>query len=191
MKRKTSTKKIRLTTTLSMLREQGACASGYKKLRKHLGVEYPDDKPINLLVILKNNGVQDMLWCIRATVEPYEDHRLHLCGMYADFAESVLPIYERKYPNDERPRNAIEAARSGNRDRAAAAAAAAAYAADAAAAYAAAAAAAYAADAAAAAYAAAYAAAAAADAAADAADAAAARKKEQQKQATIIKRYLK
>jgi hypothetical protein len=31
----------------------------------------------------------------------------------ADFAERVLHIYESKYPNDDRPRKAIEAARSG------------------------------------------------------------------------------
>ena len=96
----------------------------------------------------------------------------------ADFAERVLHLFENKYPNDDRPRKAIEATRNGNITDAAA------YAASAAAAYAAAratdayaAAAASAADAAADAYAAsatdAYAAAAsAADAAADASAAA-------------------
>jgi len=33
----------------------------------------------------------------------------------ADIAESVLHIYEEQYPNDDRPRKAIEEARSGNR----------------------------------------------------------------------------
>jgi hypothetical protein len=90
---------------------------------------------------------------------------------YAIFAaEQVIDIYEKKYPGDDRPRKAIEAARNYLKDKSLKnknAAATAAYAADAAAAYAAAdaaAAAAYAADAAAYA-AAAYAAAAAADAA--------------------------
>ena len=105
--------------------------------------------------------------------------------MAADFAERVLHIYESKYPNDDRPRKAIEAARSGNTYTAAYADAAADAAADAyaAATYAAA-------DAAAdAAYAAAtYAAYAAADAAADA-DAAAVRKDEDQAQIEIMKRY--
>ena len=32
----------------------------------------------------------------------------------ADFAERVLHIFESKYPNDDRPRKAIEAARNGN-----------------------------------------------------------------------------
>ena len=121
----------------------------------------------------------------------------------ADFAERVLHIYENKYPNDDRPKKAIEAARS----RAAYVADAAAYAARAAAADAAAYAAAYAAaadaaayaaaaDAAYTAYAAAYAArAAAADAAYTAyaaaarADAADARLSEEKAQVEIMKRY--
>jgi len=97
----------------------------------------------------------------------------------ADFAERVLHFYENKYPNDDRPRKAIEAARNNN------AAAAAAY--DAAAACAACAAA----DAADAAAYADDAARFAVYAAADAADAAAAdaRKHEEQAQIEIMKRY--
>ncbi len=108
-----ASEKIRLTTTLDLLRKNAACESGYKKLRKHLGLKWPDDKPINLLVILKNNGVQDMLWCIRATVEPYAEHWGFLCNMYADFAESVLPIYEKFDPIGKAPHEAIKAARLG------------------------------------------------------------------------------
>jgi hypothetical protein len=90
----------------------------------------------------------------------------------ADFAERVLHIYESKHLNDDRPRKAIEAARSGNRY--ASAYAEAAYAA------------AYAADAA---YAAAYAADA-AEAYADAIYAAyAGRKDEEHTQIEIMKRY--
>ena len=101
----------------------------------------------------------------------------------ADFAERVLHIFESKYPNDDRPRKAIEAARGG--DKAAAYAAYAAYAAaDAAAAYAAGAAyAAYAAADAASADAYAAAAYAAADAAADV------RKEEEKAQIEIMKKY--
>ena len=169
-------KKIKLHTTLALLKQNYACESGYKKLRKSLGDKWPDDKPINLLHILKSNGTQDMLWCIRATVEPYADHWVFLCGMYADFAESVLPIFEARFPNDDRPRKAIEYART-NKGSAAWAAEAAAWAAEAAA---------WAAWAAGAAAEAAGAAAEAAWAAAEAAAKAAERKK----QAAIIRRYL-
>ena len=101
-------------------------------------------------------------------VRSIEKDRLRLVA--ADFAERVLHIYESKYPNDDRPRKAIEAARKG---------------ATATAAHAAADVAAYAADAAAyAANAAAYA----ADAAAYAANAAV-RKEEEQAQIEIMKKY--
>ena len=94
-----------------------------------------------------------------------EKKQIVLCA--ADIAESVLPIFEEKYPNDSRPREAIEAARAWSNGKGTNAAAdAASYAADAA--YAAAADDAYAAAAAAS-----YAAAAASSYAAAAADAAA------------------
>ena len=113
----------------------------------------------------------------------------------ADFAERVLHIFESKYPNDDRPRKAIEAARLS--DFSGAYAAYAADAADAADAAYATDAAAYAADAAAyAAHAAAYAADAYAAHAADAAvaayataDAAAARLDEEKAQIEIMKKY--
>jgi hypothetical protein len=92
----------------------------------------------------------------------------------ADFAERVLHIYEIKYPNDDRPRKAIQAVRDGDKD--------AAYAAHAAADYAVSAA--IADDAAYYAAAAAYA----ARAASYAADADA-RKNEEQAQIEIMKRY--
>jgi len=109
----------------------------------------------------------------------------------ADFAERVLHIYEGKYPNDDRPRKAIEAARNNNAA-AAANAANAAYAANAVAAANSANAAAYVANAAA--YAANAAAnvanvANAANANAAAANAAAARSNEEKAQIKIMKRY--
>jgi hypothetical protein len=36
--------------------------------------------------------------------------------LVCDFAEHVLPIFEAKYPDDDRPRKAIEAARSGDKE---------------------------------------------------------------------------
>ena len=115
----------------------------------------------------------------------------------ADFAERVLHIYESKHPNDDRPRKAIEAARSANNAYAAfvaayAARAASADAASASAAARAAYAAAYAADAydaARAAADAAYAAYAAARAARAAYAADAARVDEEKAQLEIMKRY--
>ena len=43
-----------------------------------------------------------------------QDHRL-LAVWAADCAEHVLPYFEEKYPNDDRPRKAVEAARAWTR----------------------------------------------------------------------------
>ena len=119
---------------------------------------------------LKNITQSDKLW-VSFRLMPKENIALAA----ADIAESVLHIFEAKYPGDDRPRKAIEAARSGDAEKARAAAEAAAYAA----AYAAADAAAYAA----------YAADAAKSAYADAANAAGA--KHEKRIRTIILKYWK
>jgi len=101
---------MRLTTTLNRLRQAHACADRYAHLLQALGGPSVDhDAPINLLSILEHNGVDDCLWALQAT-EQNCDQVARL--MAADFAEAVLPIYERQYPNDPRPREAICAARA-------------------------------------------------------------------------------
>ena len=100
--------KYRLTTTLALLKEKGACTDGYRKLLKSLPAKWADDKPINLLRVLKSNGVQGMCWCFRATVE---DSTIPRVLIVADFAQSVLKYFTAKYPNDDRPAKAIQAAR--------------------------------------------------------------------------------
>ena len=101
-------RKYRLTTTLALLREHGACRAGYMALRRSLGAKWGDNKPINLLRVLKSNGVQDMLWCLRATAE---DPKIPRVLIAADFAESVLKCFTARHPNDDRPAKAIRAAR--------------------------------------------------------------------------------
>lgn len=56
---------------------------------------------------LKNITHRDKLW-IAFHLMPKDKIRFAA----ADIAELVLPIFEKKYPNDDRPRKAIEAARS-------------------------------------------------------------------------------
>ena len=101
---------MKMTTTFNKLKKAEACTSGYRTLAKHLGSveEYGADKEINLLTILDSNGLDDALWCLRATVQDCDkEKRLIAC----EFAESVLHIFESKRPNDDRPRKAIEAAK--------------------------------------------------------------------------------
>jgi hypothetical protein len=99
----------KLTTTLNRLKQAGACANRYAFLVKALGgVEYDHDKPINLLEILETNGPADSLWALCATEENCDKVAIL---MAAEFAETVLHLYEGQYPTDNRPRSAIEATR--------------------------------------------------------------------------------
>jgi len=98
---------MKLTTTLHRLRIAEACTRGYEKLKKAIGDDFPDDRPINLLTILESNGLDDALWALRAAVEDCDKvARL----MAADFAEQVLPLW-RAYSENKAPELAIKAAR--------------------------------------------------------------------------------
>ena len=86
--------KVKLTTTLELLKSKDACSDGLETLIKYLGEDYPQDKEINLLTILKSNGVRHCFWAFRATKE---DNKIALRLICADIAESVLHIFEEKY----------------------------------------------------------------------------------------------
>ena len=104
-------KKYEFITTFAKLKAVAACESGYKKLAVSLGgvTKYGRNTPINLLQILDSNGVDNCLWALRAVAHPERDRisRYIAC----DCAESVLHIFEKHRPNDNRPRNAIAVAR--------------------------------------------------------------------------------
>jgi len=75
-----------------------------------------------LTKILEVCGLQDALWCLRCTIEPSKGFSIELACRYA---EHTLHFFEDKYPDDKRPRQAIEAARNCITDKSAAARAAA------------------------------------------------------------------
>ncbi len=111
---------MRLNTTFTLLKLAGACGqkrgsdAGYDKLAHHLGgvTAYGKTTPIPLTVILDSNGLDDALWCLSAVLPEEEQERDKLARLLAcDYAEHVLHIYEAKYPDDQRPRRAIEVAR--------------------------------------------------------------------------------
>ena len=94
--------------TLGELKMYNACTDRYKHLcecLKKAGKEIKDDTEVSILEILDCNGVKDAFWALRT--QKYEDY----CLILADVAESVLHIYENKYPTDERPRLAIQGIR--------------------------------------------------------------------------------
>lgn len=99
-----------ITTTLQEIRQYSPCADGWKKLLLHLGKTTADNEPLPLITILKSNGLDDAIWCLRTLSS---EHRDRIVQFACDCAESVLPLFEAKCPGDLRPRKAIQAARTG------------------------------------------------------------------------------
>ena len=60
-----------MQTTLNAIRSHSPCESGWTKLLAYLRKTKADDEPISLLEILKSNGLDDALWCLRA-VDGYD-----------------------------------------------------------------------------------------------------------------------
>jgi hypothetical protein len=65
-----------ITTTLNKIRDANPCVEGWKRLLNHLGKTHADDEPLPLLAILKSNGLEDTLWCLRTVPEHDREWRL-------------------------------------------------------------------------------------------------------------------
>ena len=102
----------KLTTTFEKLKDYDACPSRYKHLAKQLGgiEQYGAETPITLLQILDANGVEDTLWALR-TCKLTDSDKKQLRLLACDYAEHVLSIFEKRYPDDKRPRHCIETTR--------------------------------------------------------------------------------
>jgi hypothetical protein len=66
-----------MKTTLNKIREHSPCADGWSKLLKHLGKTKADDEPVSIITILDSNGLDDALWCLRATTGYDRELRLY------------------------------------------------------------------------------------------------------------------
>jgi hypothetical protein len=55
-----------ICTTLKAIKEHSPCSEGLKKLLKHLGKTKCDEEPLPLVEILKSNGLDDAIWCLRS-----------------------------------------------------------------------------------------------------------------------------
>jgi hypothetical protein len=102
-----------MKTTLNKILKANPCGQrrgsgrGWDKLLTYLGKEQADDEELSIRTILESNGIYDAIWVLRA-VDGY-DREMRLFA--ADCAESVLHIYEKENPRDDRPRKTIQAAR--------------------------------------------------------------------------------
>jgi len=99
---------MRLTTTYRLLGQHDACEDRYDHLkialrkRGHRGA-------IPLSLILEVNGFLDALWALRAVPCSQFDEMNRIARLFTcDCTTRVLPLYEARYPDDNRVRNALE-----------------------------------------------------------------------------------
>lgn len=62
--------KTKLTFTLKSAVEAHACTEGIEKLVSYFNNTLSETAEINLLTLLKSNGVQDALWALRCVLQP-------------------------------------------------------------------------------------------------------------------------
>lgn len=99
-----------ITTTLAKIRKHKPRKESWKKLYKSLGgIEaYGEHTPLKFSQIIENVGVEYAIWCLRS-ICPEHDADVRLFA--ADCAESVLHVFKKSYPDDDRCPKAIKAAR--------------------------------------------------------------------------------
>ena len=101
-----------LTSSFKQLRDAGACKARYKHLAKALGgiTAYGRTKPITFAQILEHNGVEDVLWAL-FKVNEVDEAKAVVVEWACLCAERSLVVFEKEFPKDKRPREAIKATR--------------------------------------------------------------------------------
>ena len=101
--------------TLNKIRGKSPCQSGWNTLMKSMGKTEADDTRVSIAHLLESNGKNDTLWvifrCIPDQLEKKRNMIADIVEPAIEAAESVLHIFEKKYPDDKRPRKAIENAK--------------------------------------------------------------------------------
>jgi len=100
-----------MKTTFAKILEQSPCGQkkdsneGWDKL---ISYWKPSDlsKQITIRQILESNGIKDAVWAMAAV-----DDQKKVMLFCADVAESVLHIFEKEHPNDDRARKCIDGVR--------------------------------------------------------------------------------
>src|SRR6056297_2798687 len=110
-----------MKATFREIRSDHPCKDGWSLLCNNiLKTDFPEDPKswkecqlseeqldteVSILEILESNGVEDAFWALQT--QEYRDY----CLILADVAESVLHIWEERYPNDNQPRLAVSTIR--------------------------------------------------------------------------------
>jgi len=98
-----------ITITIAAVRAADPLGYGLDRLWKVVGYRYVEDEPIALYVPSPDD-VDYVLWLLGRVCG--EEGRWLGQRFACDVAEHVLPIFERQYPGDSRPRMAIETTRA-------------------------------------------------------------------------------
>ena len=98
-----------MKTTFKKIKKANPCQDGWEKLICYYKPESYTEE-VSIAEIVKSNGIKDAVWALRCINNNDEIKKIYL--FCADIAESVLIVFEKKHPQDVRPRKAIEAIRS-------------------------------------------------------------------------------
>ena len=94
------------TLTLNQIKKYKPCANSWESLLGKLPEDIDFDKPLDVKMLIGLVPVRDAVWALRCL------ENKPLCVEFAIMcAESVLHLFEEKYPTDKRPRYAIDAAK--------------------------------------------------------------------------------
>ena len=99
-----------MTINKSVIAKLNPCSDRFDNYVNHYGER---DFTVRQFMGLKNITHADKLWVAFRLLPKGQ-----IPKAATDMAELVLHVYEAKYPNDKRPREAIEAVRSGDKERA-------------------------------------------------------------------------
>jgi hypothetical protein len=99
-----------LFTTFNLTHKSNACVESYRKMADALGgiTKYGKDTDIPLGQVIEVLGIEDAIWTLRCTTKPADKFIIEFACRCAEYC---LKNYEDLYPDDKRPRKAIEAAR--------------------------------------------------------------------------------
>ena len=99
-------RKMKTVITKQELKELDACSNGYKAFVKANGDE------ATLSQAFESNGWDDIWWYISVAYDKFgEQQKNELSLLGCDWAERCLENFEKEFPEDKRPRLAIQAKR--------------------------------------------------------------------------------
>ena len=78
-----------ISMSLNQIREFRPCTSGWETLLKAQGKTVPDDVQIPLIDILKSNGLEDAIWCMRVNWFEHKTVYMKFVNWCADTADAA------------------------------------------------------------------------------------------------------